>query len=195
MEHHIDRVKLLLSKERKQQHDPETILKAAGVMEGMIIADLGSGPGFFTIPMAQMTGEKGLVYAVDSNQIMLNALKENIAKSQVNPNTIKLVNSDVSNTGIPSESVDLVLFANVLHEVADRKVFFQEVRRICKPTAHIVDVDWKKASTGHGPPIKIRLSENEVNAVFADNGFCGIKQIPIGPYHYELIGKIAESQA
>ena len=51
----------------------------------MTIADLGSGPGFFTIPMAQITGEKGLVYAVDSNQKMLNGLKENIAKSEVNP--------------------------------------------------------------------------------------------------------------
>ena len=75
MKHHIDRVKFLMSEERKQWHNPETILNAAGVTRGMIIADLGSGPGFFTIPMAQMTGEKGLVYAVDSSQAMLNGLK------------------------------------------------------------------------------------------------------------------------
>ena len=59
MDHHIDRVKFLMSEERKQQHDPQTILKEAGVTKGMTIADLGSGPGFFTITMAQMTGEKG----------------------------------------------------------------------------------------------------------------------------------------
>src|SRR5665647_776637 len=99
MEHHIDHVKFLMSKERKQQHDPETILNEAGVTKGMIIVDLGSGPGFFTIPMAQMTGEKGLVYAVDSNQTMLNGLKENLAKSEVNPNIIKMVKSDVCHTG------------------------------------------------------------------------------------------------
>ena len=57
-----------MSEERKQWHNPETILNKAGITKGMMIADLGSGPGFFTIPMAQMTGEKGLVYAVDSNQ-------------------------------------------------------------------------------------------------------------------------------
>ncbi len=96
MEHHADHVKFLMSEERKQQHNPETILKEAEIMEGMITADLGSGPGFFTIPMAQMTGEKGLVYAVDSNQLMLNGLIENIAKSEVNQNTIKIVNSDFS---------------------------------------------------------------------------------------------------
>ncbi len=189
IDHHVDRVKFLMSEERKQWHNPETILNEAGVTKGMIIADLGSGPGFFTIPMAQMTGEKGLVYAVDSNQTMLNGLKENIAKSEVNPNIIKIVNSDVCHTGIPKESVDLVLFANVLHEVEDKKAFFQEVRRISKPTAYIVDVDWKKIQTEHGPPFKERLSEDEANRVLAENGFSVIKQIDVGPYHYELICK------
>ncbi len=191
MEHHIDRVKFLMSEERKQWHNPETILNEAGITRGMIIADLGSGPGFFTIPMAQMTGEKGLVYAVDSNQTMLNGLKENIAKSEVNPNIIKIVNSDVCHTGIPEESVDLVLFANVLHEVEDRKVFFQEVRRISKSTAFIVDVDWKKIQSEHGPPFKERLSEDEAKRVLAENGFSVIKQIEVGPYHYELIAKLS----
>ncbi len=101
MEDHIDRVKFLMSEERKKQHNPETILKEAGITKGMTIADMGSGPGFFTIPIAQMTEEKGIVYAVDSNQTMLIALKENIAKSEVNPNIIKIVNSDVCHTRNP----------------------------------------------------------------------------------------------
>ena len=155
----------------------------------MTMVDLGSGPCFFTIPMAQMTGEKGLVYAVDSNQTMLNGLKENLAKSEVNPNIIKMVKSDVCHTGIPKESVDLVLFANVLHEAQDKKAFFQEVRRISKPTAQIVDVDWKKVQTEYGPPFKERLSEDEAKRVLAENGFCVIKQIDVGTYHYELICK------
>ncbi len=189
MEHHIDRVKFLMSEERKQWHSPETILKEIMITEGMIIADLGSGPGFFTIPIAEMTGEKGLVYAVDSDQAMLNGLEGNIAKSEVNPNIIKIVKSDVCHSGIPKESVDLVLFANVLHEVQDKKAFFQEVRRIAKPTAYIVDVDWKKVQTQYGPPFKDRLSEEEAKGVLAENGFSTIKQIDVGPYHYELICK------
>jgi ubiquinone/menaquinone biosynthesis C-methylase UbiE len=63
----------------------------------------------------------------------------------------------VCHTGIPKESVDLVLFANVLHEVQDKKAFFREVRSISKPTACIVDVDWKKVQTEYGPPFKLRL--------------------------------------
>ncbi len=185
--HHSDLVKFLMSKERKQWHNPQTILNQ--VTKGMTIADLGCGPGFFTIPMAQMTGDKGVIYAVDSNQTMLNALKENIAKSKVNPNIIKIINSDVCHTGIPNESVDLVLIANFLHEVEDKKTFFQEVRRISKPTTYIVDVDWKKTQSEYGPPLKDRLSEEQATGVLAENGFSVIKQIDLGPTHYELISK------
>ena len=187
MDAHSDRVKFLMSEERKQWHNPETVLKNAGVVKGMTMADLGSGPGFFTIPMAKATGEKGLVYAVDSNLTMLNALKENITTSGVDSRIVEIINSDVSHTGIPKGSVDVVLFANVLHEVGDRKAFFQEVKRISKPTAHIVDIDWKKIQTEHGPPLKERLSEDEAKQVLSENGFKVIKQTDLGPYHYELI--------
>jgi ubiquinone/menaquinone biosynthesis C-methylase UbiE len=189
MENHSNLAEFLMSEERKQWHNPETILKFAGATKGMTMADLGSGPGFFTIPMAQITGEKGLVYAVDSDQNMVDSLKENIAKSGVNPKVIKIVNSDVCHTGIPKESVDLVLFANVLHEVDNRKAFFQEVKRISKLKAYIVDVDWKKIKTEHGPPLKSRISEDEAKRILSVSGFTVVKQTDAGPYHYELVCK------
>ena len=193
MENHSNRAKFLMSEERKLWHNPETILKFAGATKGMTMADLGSGPGFFTIPMAQITGEKGLVYAVDSNQNMLDNLKENIAKSGVNPKVIKIVKNDVCHTRIPNESVDLVLFANVLHEVADRKAFFREVKRISKITALIIDVDWKKIQTEHGPPLESRLSEDEANQILSESGFKVVKQTDAGLYHYELIAKLSSN--
>jgi ubiquinone/menaquinone biosynthesis C-methylase UbiE len=190
MEHyHGDRAKFLMSEERKRFHDPPTVLKSIGAKEGMIMADLGSGPGFFTVPMAQLAGKTGIVYAIDGNETMLNALKENLAEAGIDPKVVKIINSDVCSTKIPDASVDLVLFANLLHEVADRKAFFQELHRISKPDACIVDLDWKKIQTEQGPPMKERLSEAEASKVFAENGFTVLKQVDVGPYHYELIGE------
>lgn len=190
MQHfHGDRAKFLMSEERKRFHDPQTVLESIGVKQGMVMADLGSGPGFFTVPLAQIAGEDGFVYAVDGNQAMIDALKENLAKAGVNPESVKIINSDVCSTGIPDASIDLVLFANLLHEVADRKAFFKELLRISKPDACIVDLDWKKTPTEHGPPMTERLSEAEASTVFAENGFTVVKKVDVGPYHYELIGK------
>ena len=73
-----------MSAARKEWHDLETVLKNIGIEKGMTLADLGSGPGFFTIPMAQATGEKGTVHAIDSDPTMLEHLQENIAKSELN---------------------------------------------------------------------------------------------------------------
>ena len=106
MDAHSDRVKFLMSEEWKLWHYPETVLMNVGVAMWMTMADFGSGPGFFTIPMAKATGEKGLVYAVDSNFTMLNALKENITKSGVDSKIVEIINSDVSHTGIPKGSVN-----------------------------------------------------------------------------------------
>jgi ubiquinone/menaquinone biosynthesis C-methylase UbiE len=194
-DNHSDLATFLMSEERKQWHNPENILKLAGASKGMIMADLGSGPGFFTIPMAQIVGENGLVYAVDSDQHMIDSLKKNIVNLGVNSKVIKFVNSDVCHTGIPKESVDLVIFANVLHEVDNRKAFFQEVRRISKLTANIVDVDWKKIQTEHGPPLESRLSEYEAIQVLSESGFTVVKQTNAGPYHYELIAKLSFTKA
>jgi ubiquinone/menaquinone biosynthesis C-methylase UbiE len=49
---------------RRLAHDPVAIL-GPFLKEGDTAVDVGSGPGFFSVPMARMVGERGLVVAVD----------------------------------------------------------------------------------------------------------------------------------
>lgn len=191
MENHEERAKFMMSAMRKEWHDPDTVLNNIGIQKGTTLADLGSGPGFFTIPMARLAGEGGTVYAVDSNPTMLKHLRNNIGQTGVKAGIIKIVDGDVCQTGIPKNSVDVAFFANVLHEVEDKKTFLEEVKRICKPTALVVDVDWKKIPTERGPPLNVRLSEEEAINLFSANGFKVNKQIAAGPNHYELVFKLA----
>jgi ubiquinone/menaquinone biosynthesis C-methylase UbiE len=184
--------KFLMSDTRRKGQNPQVILNGLGIKKGMTLADLGSGPGFFTIPMAEMTGNTGRVYAIDSDSTMLNYLRENIAKSDVDSYVIKIINGDVTHTGIPEKSVDVAFFANMLHDIGDKKAFFEEVKRICKPTAVVVDIDWKKIQTERGPPLSIRLTEEESTCLLFENGFGVIKQIDLEPTHYELICQLAK---
>ncbi len=82
-------------------------------------------------------------------------------------------------------------FANVLHEVENKKTFLQELKRISKPATCVVDVDWKKVQTEKGLPLKIRLSEEEATCLLSENGFTVTKQMDAGPKHYELICRLA----
>ncbi|MBI5588290.1 MAG: methyltransferase, partial [Deltaproteobacteria bacterium] len=54
----------LLSTARKKAIDPEKVLCDAGLKEGDFFADIGSGPGFFSIPASKIVGVRGVVFAI-----------------------------------------------------------------------------------------------------------------------------------
>jgi len=91
--------------------------------------DLGCGPGFFTLPLAEMVGESGRVIAVDIQEEMLAKLrvraeKANLA-SRIEPH---LAGPDSIGVGGPDSAVsaDFALAFYMLHEVPDRDRFMRE---------------------------------------------------------------------
>ncbi|MGH2486323.1 MAG: class I SAM-dependent methyltransferase, partial [Ktedonobacterales bacterium] len=70
----------LLSEERELALKPEKLLRELGLKEGNTMADIGCGPGFFTVPAAQIVGEKGVVLAADVQGEMLSAVKSHITE-------------------------------------------------------------------------------------------------------------------
>ena len=74
---------------RKYQHNPQRIL-GPYVKEGMIVMDYGCAMGYFSIPLARMTGAKGTVYCVDIQEKMLAKLQKRAVKYNVS-NVIKLL--------------------------------------------------------------------------------------------------------
>ena len=176
-----------LSDERRRYQDPLKVSKAMCVKKGMTIADLGCGPGFFTIPLASLVGSSGLVYAVDSSPTMLKHLRVNIKKSHASGMSIKIVRANVSKTGIPSNSVDFVLFARLLHDIGDKTTFLKEVKRICKAGGTVIDLDWKKIRMKQGPPYGICLSKPQARRIITRKGFRYVGTFDAGRYHYGLI--------
>ncbi len=182
----------LASESRKEWQNPEEILKSIGISKGMKIADLGCGPGFFTLEMARLTGEDGVVYAVDMEKKAIEYLKGRIGADRRLRKIIKAVNSDVSDTGIPDDSVDLVFFANVLHDIEDKDLFFEEIKRIGRKDAVFVDVDWEESDgkPRRGPPDSIIISKNEARDFLERKGFRTEREIYAGPHHYGLVCRI-----
>ena len=183
----------LMSPERKKWQDPEKVVREIGVGAGMSVADLGCGPGFFTLPLAMAVGGTGKVYAVDSNERMLSHLKSNVQALGAPPRAaIVPIAADVAATGIPSGTVDVAFFANVLHDLAEPAAFLKELRRILRKGSGsvAVDIDWDKVETGVGPPLGIRLSADESRAILSKGGFEVTKPIYGGRFHYGLLCKV-----
>ena len=184
---HEDFADRLMSEERRRIQDPRLIVDQLPLRPGMVVADLGCGPGFFTIPIALKVGDAGIVYAVDSSAEMLRRLTRNVKESRLPENVVRVVQADVSHTSIPSRSVDLVFFADILHDLEDRAGFLTEVKRIAKSQGTVVDIDWQKIETGFGPPLKIRLTEEDSRRIMTTNGFSVTGTVPGGLYHYGLV--------
>jgi hypothetical protein len=49
--------------------DPVTIPEGAGIRSGEEVLEIGCGTGFFTVPAAELVGNKGRVYAVDPHPL------------------------------------------------------------------------------------------------------------------------------
>lgn len=152
----------LLSEERYEELQPEALLRELGLKQGDTIADIGCGPGFFTIPAAQIVGKRGLVLAADVQGEMLTAVKGRVTEQGLT--NVRVVKTSETDVPLPPESCDFVLLAFVLNEIDQRSRFLHRVARLLKPDARIAVLEWRKEEQIDGPPLEDRISEEELTA-------------------------------
>ncbi|MBX8632304.1 MAG: methyltransferase domain-containing protein [Thermoplasmata archaeon] len=175
----------LLSEERRRWQNPSKIADAAGIKQGWNVADLGSGPCFFSLEIASRVGKEGLVYALDSSSVLLSTCCR-LASEKGYSNVLPLL-ADVENTlPIVDGKMDAVFLANVLHDFEKPKAVIDEAGRILKEKGLLIDLDWKKTDTGVGPPVEIRLSEEESSRIITSSVFSRIAVSEAGPFHYMI---------
>jgi ubiquinone/menaquinone biosynthesis C-methylase UbiE len=115
---------------RRMFHDPKKIL-ARFIKSGDTVVDVGCGPGFFTIPMARMVGEKGLVIAADINRGMLKRVKRRAERAGVSGRLLAQL-SEKNRLGI-GPKVNFALAFWMAHEVRDLGRFFAEIQATLQP--------------------------------------------------------------
>ena len=117
---------------RKLFDDPQKF--CSYVKNGDTVADLGCGPGFYTISLAEKVGSEGRVYAVDSDEKSIRAIKLKAAK--LSHHIIEAhVTSAANLSFIKDSSVDFVLACGLLCSMAPREheAAVAEIKRILKP--------------------------------------------------------------
>ncbi len=125
---------------RKIVHNPKRLL-GSYIKQGMTVLDFGCGPGFFTIPMAEMAGDSGKVIAADLQQGMLDRLREKIAGKKIGKRIIlHKVQEDSINI---REKFDFALAFYVVHEVPSQERFFEEMKSLLKPGGKMLVVEPK----------------------------------------------------
>ncbi|MHB8565978.1 MAG: class I SAM-dependent methyltransferase [Nitrososphaerales archaeon] len=183
---------ILMDESRREWQNPRQIIEQIGVKRGACVADLACGPGYFTVVFSEAVGADGIVYAIDIDSIMINNLQKNLEKFAASTkDNVRIIRSGIQSTGIPDNSVDILYFANILHDIDDKRLFFSEAKRIAKSKSSLfVDIDWHKREMESGPPFHKRLSEAETRKIFNNNGFKIIHLLNAGPHHYGIVARI-----
>ncbi len=115
---------------RRLLHNPEKIV-GPYVQPGMTVMDVGCGMGLFSIAMAKMVGDTGLVIAVDFQQKMLDVLRKRAEKQGIS-DRIRTHRCEAHRLGV-EVPVDFALASMMVHEVPDQRRLLGEIHGCLKP--------------------------------------------------------------
>ena len=107
----------------------KTEIIRSGIKEGSHVLDYGCGPGFVTIPAAKIVGSQGILYALDIHPAAIKIIEKKIKKHKLK--NVKTIITD-NGTGLPNESIDIVLLFNVIFMINDKEKLIDELYRIFK---------------------------------------------------------------
>jgi ubiquinone/menaquinone biosynthesis C-methylase UbiE len=155
----------------------------------MRVGDLGcGGVGHLLFPTAALVGPKGIVYAVDVQKNVLQAI-ESRRKIEGAAN-IELVWSNlevVGGTNIKEASLDSGMIVNVLFQNKKHRNVLEEAARLLKSKAKLIVIDWKATGAPFGPNPSLRVAPDEIETLAASVGFRLLDRFDAGPYHFGLI--------
>lgn len=146
--------------ERRKKQNPEEILIKAGLKKGMVFADIGSNDGFFTMAAVNIIGEQGKIIAIDINKESIERLAEKLKKSNFNNYTLQI--GPAEEAKLDNDSIDFIFFGTVLHDFYDPNKVLKISKSAIKENGIIYDYDFQKKITVQGPPVEIRLDEQDI---------------------------------
>ena len=106
------------------------VLKEVGIKPGFQVLDYGCGPGSYITPLAELAGESGKIYALDIHPLAVQAVQRIASKKQLT--NVEAILSDCK-TGLPDNSVDVVLLYDTFHDLGDPNGVLAELHRVLKP--------------------------------------------------------------
>jgi ubiquinone/menaquinone biosynthesis C-methylase UbiE len=128
--------------EREEEEAPSKVIELLKVRKGDVIADIGAGSGYYTFRLAELTGPKGRIYAVDIQPEMLTILRKGIKKRGAH--NVEPIQGTVIDPHLPAGSCDLIIMVDVYHEFSHPWEMTRKMVEALKPDGRLVFVEYRK---------------------------------------------------
>jgi arsenite methyltransferase len=160
--------KFLEGAERVARMQVPRVVEALGLKPGLKVADVGSGSGLFTRPIAKSVAP-GIVYAVDIDGALLKIVEQSARDAGLG--NVRTVLATVESPKLP-EAVDLVFICDTLHHIANQGAYLKGLRAFLAPGGRVAVIDFRdRWPEGHEP---MRYSMVQFERWMTDAGFSRI---------------------
>ncbi|OGA11861.1 MAG: hypothetical protein A3H33_16055 [Betaproteobacteria bacterium RIFCSPLOWO2_02_FULL_65_20] len=173
---------------RDASQKPREVIDALALKPDSVIADIGSGTGYFAVRFARVV-PKGRVYGVDIEPDMVKYLTERAEREGLK--NLTALTGTPTDPRLP-EKADLVVMVNVFHHIADRERYFRNLRGSLKPGGRIAIIDHNMDSR-EGPPRSARIAPERVKAELNSAGYAFVQEHGFLPTQYFLVFRPARS--
>ena len=174
--------------ERDAWQKPHEVIQALALKPDAVIADIGSGTGYFSVRFANMT-PKGRVYGVDTEPDMVKYLAERAKREGLK--NVTAVAGAPNDPRLP-EKADLIILVDVYHHVEDRERYFRQLQKSLKPGGRIAVIDFRMDSPV-GPPQSARIAPERVKDELKRAGYALAQEHAFLPNQYFLVFQPAKS--
>jgi ubiquinone/menaquinone biosynthesis C-methylase UbiE len=178
-------IKVLEDPSREAWQQPDKVVDTLGLTPGDQVADLGAGPGYFTLRFARAVGPTGKVYGVDISRDMLDYLKKQAREEKLT--NIQAVLAGPHDPQLPPDSVDVIFICDTLHHISDRTTYYPLLKRALKPGGRLVNIDFYKRPLPVGPPVEMKIPKAEMIREAESAGFRLVQQYNFLEYQYFLV--------
>ena len=178
--------------DRERWENTRSSFKRLKIKKGSVIADVGAGPGYFSMKLADIAGRKGKVYAIETNPLHIEYLKSHIEKYKI-PNIVSVTGSTEGIGLDESIKTDVVLMCSLYHVIyavlteEERDGFVGGIQNALKEGGKLIIIDNGLVEDCelpyHGPFIAKEL----IAAQLQYYGFKLIDDFQFTPQRYALV--------
>lgn len=174
--------------ERDAWQKPAEVIQALELTPNMVVADIGSGTGYFAVRLAAAVPQ-GRVWGVDIEPAMVRYLNARADKADLD--NLHSILGAPDGPLLP-QPVDRVLIVDTYHHISERVAYLKRVAGYLKPGGWLVIVDFKMGDLPVGPPNSMKLPPEQVEQELREAGFVVTKKPELLPYQYVIFAEASE---
>ncbi len=170
--------------EREKEENTSKLIENMKISSTDVIADIGAGSGYHVFKMAPLA-ENGVVYAVDIQDEMLQAIRNENKK--IGLNNVEIIKGTEESVNLPENSVDKILMVDVYHEFNNPVEMLTSMHKALRKNGKIYLIEYRGEDASI--PIKKlhKMTEDQAVKEFNANGFVLQENIGNLPWQHCMV--------